>query len=67
MSTISGIICSWRKSANDSGKVYVSFRNIARDLGIKRFNPHSNRHRVAQGWLDQGANLELVRVKAGTF
>ena len=46
-------------------KVYVSFRNIARGLNIKRFNPHSIRHRVAQGWLDQGANLELVRMKLG--
>ena len=48
-----------------TAKVYVSFRNIARGLGIKRFNPHSIRHRVAQGWLDQGANLELVRMKLG--
>lgn len=46
-------------------KVYVSFRNIARGLNIKRFNPHSIRHRVAQAWLDQGANLELVRMKLG--
>lgn len=46
-------------------KVYVSFRKIARALNITRFNPHSIRHRVAQGWLDQGANLELVRIKLG--
>ena len=46
-------------------QVYICFRRIARKLSIKRFNPHAIRHRVAQGWLDQGANLELVRIKLG--
>ena len=46
-------------------QVYVCFRRIARKLRIQRFNPHAIRHRVAQGWLDQGANLELVRIKLG--
>lgn len=46
-------------------QIYMRFRKIAEKLGIKRFNPQSIRHRVGQGWLDQGANLELVRQKLG--
>lgn len=46
-------------------QIYLRFKKIAGKLGIKRFNPHSIRHRVGQGWLDQGANLELVRQKLG--
>lgn len=30
-----------------------------------RVNPHSIRHLVGQNWLDQGANLEIVRQKLG--
>jgi integrase/recombinase XerC len=56
---------------NNAGKqmtmnqIYMRFRKIAGKLDIKRFNPQSIRHRVGQGWLDQGANLELVRQKLG--
>ena len=46
-------------------QVYGRFRLIAKELNIKRFNPQSIRHRVGQGWLDQGANLETVRQKLG--
>jgi len=46
-------------------QVYMRFRKIADELGIKRYNPQAIRHRVGQGWLDQGANLELVRQKLG--
>lgn len=45
--------------------VYEDFQEIAGYLGIDRFNPHSIRHRVGQGWLDAGANLEIVRQKLG--
>lgn len=44
-------------------RVYACIRDLANDLGIKRFNPHSIRHRVGQGWIDAGANLEIVRQK----
>ena len=46
-------------------QIYGRFRAIAKELKIKRFNPQSIRHRVGQGWLDQGANLETVRQKLG--
>lgn len=46
-------------------RVYRALRDLARELGISRFNPHSIRHRVGQGWIDQGANLEIVRQKLG--
>jgi site-specific recombinase XerC len=46
-------------------RLYILLRAIARELGIRRFNPHSIRHRVGQGWIDAGANLELVRQKLG--
>lgn len=46
-------------------QVYGRFRAIAKELKVKRFNPHAIRHRVGQGWLDQGANLETVRQKLG--
>lgn len=32
---------------------------------VGRVNPHSIRHLVGQAWLDDGANLELVRQKLG--
>jgi site-specific recombinase XerD len=46
-------------------QVYARLRKIGLELGIKRFNPQAIRHRVGQGWLDQGANLEIVRQKLG--
>ncbi|MBT7074031.1 MAG: tyrosine-type recombinase/integrase [Anaerolineae bacterium] len=46
-------------------QVYGHFRVIAKGLNVKRFNPQAIRHRVGQGWLDQGANLETVRQKLG--
>jgi len=46
-------------------QVYLRFRKIAEKLNVKRYNPQSIRHRVGQGWLDQGANLEIVRQKLG--
>jgi site-specific recombinase XerC len=45
--------------------IYTHFEDLAADLGVKRFNPHSIRHRVGQSWVDSGANLELVRLKLG--
>ncbi len=45
--------------------IYHRLADIAGALGIKRFNPHSIRHRVGQAWTDQGASLELVRLKLG--
>lgn len=46
-------------------QIYRRFEAIAKELNVKRFNPQSIRHRVGQGWLDQGANLETVRQKLG--
>lgn len=43
--------------------VYGRLRKIGLCVGAKRYNPHAFRHRVGQGWIDQGANLELVRLK----
>ncbi len=41
-------------------------RGLAQRSGVKgRYNPHAFRHRVGQGWIDQGANLEIVRLKLG--
>lgn len=45
--------------------IYHRLERIAAQLGIKRFNPQSIRHRVGQSWVDQGVNLELVRIKLG--
>lgn len=46
--------------------LYLRFRALARSVGnVERFNPQSIRHRVGQGWVDAGANLELVRLKLG--
>ncbi len=46
--------------------IYARLRWVAKRVGIvKRFNPHAIRHRVGQAWIDQGANLELVRLKLG--
>ena len=39
---------------------------LAVKVGVRgRVNPHSIRHLVGQAWLDDGANLELVRQKLG--
>ena len=39
---------------------------LAERAGVTgRCNPHSIRHLVGQNWLDQGANLEIVRQKLG--
>ena len=41
-------------------------RRMAKRAGVEgRVNPHSIRHLVGQAWLDDGANLELVRQKLG--
>ncbi len=41
-------------------------RRLAKRAGVEgRVNPHSIRHLVGQAWLDDGANLELVRMKLG--
>lgn len=45
--------------------IYRRLAALGRELGIRRFNPHAWRHRVGQGWLDRGANLEVVREKLG--
>lgn len=45
--------------------LYKLLWRLARHVGVKRFNPQSIRHRVGQGWIDSGANLELVRLKLG--
>jgi integrase/recombinase XerD len=43
--------------------IYRDLRILAGLLGIERFNPHSIRHMVGQSWIDQDANLEMVRLK----
>ncbi len=46
--------------------LYSRLLRLATRAGVKgRFNPHAFRHRVGQGWIDQGANLEIVRLKLG--
>ncbi len=46
--------------------LYSRLLGLAKRAGVKgRFNPHAFRHRVGQGWIDQGANLEIVRLKLG--
>ena len=46
--------------------VYKMLRRLATKAGVSgRCNPHSIRHLVGQAWLDDGANLELVRQKLG--
>jgi len=46
--------------------VYKMLRRLAAKAGVEgRCNPHSIRHLVGQAWLDDGANLELVRQKLG--
>lgn len=56
--------------ANERGRltihtVYNHLRQIGRHVGAVRYNPHSIRHRVGQGWIDAGVNLEVVRLKLG--
>ena len=43
--------------------IYRRLHLIGAGVGAKKWNPHSIRHRVGQGWVDAGANLELVRRK----
>ena len=46
--------------------VRLMLRRLGARAGVKgRVNPHSIRHLVGQAWLDDGANLELVRQKLG--
>lgn len=45
--------------------VYKLLWGLTRRAGVARFGPHAVRHRVGQGWIDAGANLELVRIKLG--
>lgn len=52
-----------RRGRLSYGRLYDCIEALANDLGIDCHNPHSIRHRVAQGWIDAGANLELVRLK----
>jgi site-specific recombinase XerC len=52
-----------RRGRISYGRIYDCIEALAHDLGIERHNPHSIRHRVGQGWIDKGANLELVRLK----
>lgn len=41
-------------------------KGLAQRAGVKgRHNPQAFRHRVGQGWIDKGANLEIVRLKLG--
>lgn len=52
------------------GMTADAVRKMLRRLGARagvegRVNPHSIRHLVGQAWLDDGANLELVRQKLG--
>lgn len=74
------ILCEWIKQRPDTDKdaifttkkgrmtydqLYCLLRDLAARAKVKRFNPQSIRHRVGQGWIDAGANLELVRIKLG--
>jgi integrase/recombinase XerD len=61
-------------SRNGAGSVFGMTGNAVRKMlqrlagraGVTgRVNPHSIRHLVGQAWLDDGANLELVRQKLG--
>jgi site-specific recombinase XerD len=54
-----------RRGRVSHAAIYHRLGDIAGALGITRFNPHSIRHRVGQAWTDQGASLELVRLKLG--
>lgn len=46
--------------------VWQMLRRHAIRAGIEgRYNPHAIRHLVGQAWLDDGANLELVKEKLG--
>jgi site-specific recombinase XerD len=45
--------------------LYKLLWGICKRAGVKRFGPQAVRHRVGQGWIDAGANLELVRIKLG--
>lgn len=46
-------------------RVYNALERIGKAVGAERYNPHAFRHGLGQGWIDQGANLEVVRIKLG--
>lgn len=56
--TAKGRLTSW-------GLYKLLWRLARRTGGVRRFNPQAIRHRVGQGWIDAGANLEIVRIKLG--
>lgn len=45
--------------------IYRRCRELGKHCHARRSNPQSIRHRVGQGWIDKGANLEVVRQKLG--
>jgi len=47
------------------GLYKLLWRLAKRTGNVRKFCPQSIRHRVGQGWIDAGANLELVRLKLG--
>ena len=62
---VNALLINYKGEAATTNMLYLRFRELARPLKITRFNPQSIRHRVGQGWVDAGANLELVRLKLG--
>lgn len=46
-------------------RIYNALERIGKAVGAERYNPHAFRHGLGQGWIDQGANLEIVRLKLG--
>lgn len=46
-------------------RIYNALERIGRAVHARRWNPHGFRHGVAQAWIDQEANLEVVRIKMG--
>lgn len=45
--------------------LYLALKRIGKSAETAKYNPHAIRHRVGQGWVDSGANLEIVRQKLG--
>jgi len=46
-------------------RIYNALERVGKAVNAVRYNPHSFRHGVGQCWIDQGANLEVVRIKLG--
>lgn len=46
-------------------RLYKILWGLCTRAGVPRFGPQAVRHRVGQGWIDAGANLEIVRIKLG--